>query len=237
VPMDRSKMEAGDPSLPGGRGERFPGDDLERTPARVADAGPRTWWPATATDPDAELTYTEAPERAGLVLVRDIPFTSVCVTTCSLLRPRPRGLPAGQAPGRPEQDRAPAGGPGRRLQIQERLTGQVLEALDRGLAAAGALVLLDAEHTCMTLRGTRKEGAAWSPSPPPACMPTPRPGARCWTCWASRAMSSSGPPSACSWLPPLLPPRSTPASRAWPAAAGQGRRVVRIGLDTGPRSP
>jgi GTP cyclohydrolase I len=47
----------------------------------------------------------------------------------------------------------------RRLQIQERLTRQVLDAIEEALEPRGALVLLEAEHTCMTLRGVRKEGA------------------------------------------------------------------------------
>jgi GTP cyclohydrolase I len=47
----------------------------------------------------------------------------------------------------------------RRLQIQERLTSAILATVGRILEPNGALVVLDAEHTCMTLRGVKKEGS------------------------------------------------------------------------------
>ena len=45
----------------------------------------------------------------------------------------------------------------RRLQTQERLTANIVETLGEGLEPRGVLAMLDAEHTCMTLRGVRKE--------------------------------------------------------------------------------
>jgi GTP cyclohydrolase I len=45
------------------------------------------------------------------------------------------------------------------LQIQEHLTGRIAETLNAALAPRAVLVVLDAEHTCMTLRGVRKEGS------------------------------------------------------------------------------
>ena len=160
MPMDRGKMEAGIRLFLEGMGERFPGDDLERTPARVADAWAEDLVAGYGTDPSAELTYTEAPERAGLVLVRDIPFTSVCVHHLlpSFGRAHVAYLPGKRLAGLSKIARL-LDALGRRLQIQERLTGQVLEALERCLQPQGAVVLLDAEHTCMTLRGARKEGS------------------------------------------------------------------------------
>ena len=47
----------------------------------------------------------------------------------------------------------------RRLQIQEHLTGSIAATLESVLAPRAVLVVLDAEHTCMTLRGVRKEGS------------------------------------------------------------------------------
>lgn len=47
----------------------------------------------------------------------------------------------------------------RRPQIQERLTVQIADALERVLAPKGIMVMLEAEHTCMTMRGIKKPGS------------------------------------------------------------------------------
>jgi len=158
--MDRAKMEAGVRLFLEGIGERFPGDDLERTPSRVAGAWAEDLVSGYATDPDAALTFTDAPPGSGVVLVRDMPFASVCVHHLlpSFGRAHVAYLPDRRLAGLSKIARV-VEACARRLQIQERLTGQILDALVRGLAPRGALVLLDAEHTCMTLRGARKEGS------------------------------------------------------------------------------
>ena len=47
----------------------------------------------------------------------------------------------------------------RRPQIQERLTVQIADALERALSPKGVMVMLEAEHTCMTMRGIKKPGS------------------------------------------------------------------------------
>lgn len=47
----------------------------------------------------------------------------------------------------------------RRPQIQERLTVQIADALERVLQPKGVMVMLEAEHTCMTMRGIKKPGS------------------------------------------------------------------------------
>jgi GTP cyclohydrolase I len=47
----------------------------------------------------------------------------------------------------------------RRLQVQERMTSQIADALLEGLNPAGVIVVLEAEHLCMSIRGVRKPGS------------------------------------------------------------------------------
>ena len=47
----------------------------------------------------------------------------------------------------------------RRLQVQERLTTEIAEAIERALSPRGVFVVIEAEHLCMTMRGVRKAGA------------------------------------------------------------------------------
>ena len=47
----------------------------------------------------------------------------------------------------------------RRLQIQEQLTGQILQSLDEHLQPRGTMVVIEAEHMCMTMRGIKKPGS------------------------------------------------------------------------------
>jgi len=158
--MDRAKMEAGIRAFLEGIGERAPGDDLERTPARVAAAWMDDFLAGYAVDPLAELSWVPATEPKGPVLARDIRFVSVCVhhllpfTGLAHVAYLPGERLAGLSKlGRVVDAHA------RRLQIQETLTGQIAATLERGLAPQAALVVLEAEHTCMTLRGVRKEGS------------------------------------------------------------------------------
>lgn len=143
-----------------GLGERFAGDDLLKTPARVAKAWTEDLVSGYALDPAAELTWVPAPELSGPVLVKDIRFSSVCVHH---LLPfaglaHVAYLPAERLAGLSKLGRV-VDAHSRRLQIQEHLTGQIAATLERALTPQAVLVVLDAEHTCMTLRGVRKEGS------------------------------------------------------------------------------
>lgn len=158
--MDASKMEEGIRRFLEGIGERFPGDDLEKTPSRVARAWIDDLVSGYATDPVAELTWTDAPPGGGLVAIRDVRFASVCVHHLLPFSGRAHVayLPGARLAGLSKIGRV-VDALARRLQIQERLTTQIVDALWEGLEPRGALVLLEAEHTCMTLRGVRKEGS------------------------------------------------------------------------------
>ena len=158
--MDASKMEAGVRLFLEGIGERFPGDDLEATPGRVARAWIDDLVAGYALDPDSELTFSQAPAQCGPVVARDIRFASVCVhhllpfVGVAHLAYQPAERLAGLSKlGRLVDAHA------RRLTVQEILNRRIVDSLDRTLRPQAALVVLEAEHTCMTLRGVRKEGS------------------------------------------------------------------------------
>ncbi|MBZ5639898.1 MAG: GTP cyclohydrolase I [Acidobacteriia bacterium] len=158
--MDRATMEDGIRRFLEGVGERFPGDDLEATPERVARAWADDLLSGYGEYPERELTWTPAPAGTGLVLVRNVRFASVCVhhllpfVGVAHVAYLPDARLAGLSKlGRVVEVHA------RRLQIQERLTSAILATLGRVLEPKGAMVVLDAEHTCMTLRGVKKEGS------------------------------------------------------------------------------
>lgn len=158
--MDANKMEAGIRLFLEGLGERFGGDDLEKTPARVAKAWTEDLVSGYAIDPLAELTWTAAPDPCGPVVVKDIRFSSVCVHHLLPFAGSAHVayLPATRLAGLSKLGRV-VDALSRRLQIQEQLTEHLAATIEQALAPRAVLVVLGAEHTCMTLRGVRKEGS------------------------------------------------------------------------------
>jgi len=157
--MDPKRMEQGIRTFLDGIGEGFAGDDRERTPERVARAWIEDLVSGYAVDPAAELTWTPAPERfAGPVVVRGISFASVCVHH---LLPFFGHAAVAYVPGRRLAGLSKVGRVvdawARRLQTQEHLTAEVVRTLAEGLEARAVVAVLEAEHTCMTVRGVRKE--------------------------------------------------------------------------------
>ncbi|MPZ66179.1 MAG: GTP cyclohydrolase I FolE [Pseudonocardiaceae bacterium] len=135
---------------------------LAETPERVA----RAWDELTAgydDDPETYLACTFDVERAdGMIAVTDVGFTSICehhlmpfTGTATIAY-----LPAAEAPvvGLSKLPRL-LDTLARRLQVQERLTRQVTDALDTYLKTDGSACVVRAEHGCMTQRGVRKPGA------------------------------------------------------------------------------
>jgi GTP cyclohydrolase IA len=153
-------MEAGIRLFLEGVGERFEGDDLGATPGRVARAWRDDLLQGYGLDPAAELTWFETQDGLGPVLAGGIRFASVCVHhllpffgTAHIAY-----LPARRLAGLSKLGRV-VDAWSRRLQIQEQLTLRIADTIERALVPRAALVVLEAEHTCMTLRGVRKEGS------------------------------------------------------------------------------
>lgn len=158
--MDPKKMEDAVRLFLDGLGERFEGDDLERTPKRVAKAWAEDLLSGYGVEPVDELTWTPTTEGSGLVLLREVGFASVCVHH---LLPFTGTAHLAYLPGRRLAGLSKLGrvvdALSRRLQIQERLTAQIADTLRDALDPRGVVVVMEAVHTCMTLRGVRKEGS------------------------------------------------------------------------------
>jgi GTP cyclohydrolase I len=137
-------------------GEDPTSPSLLDTPARVAGAFEELLSPRA-------FDLTSFPNDEGydeLVLVRDIPFASLCEHH---LLPFTGIAHVAYIPGQRILGLSKLARVvelfSRRLQVQERLTQQVARWLDEQLSPKGVGVVLDAEHTCMTLRGVRAPGA------------------------------------------------------------------------------
>lgn len=156
--MDAPKMEAAIRSFLEAIGERYDGDDLEATPARVARAWREDLVSGYSRDPAAELTWSPVEPGGGPVLVRRLWFASTCVHH---LLPFFGFAHVAYAPERRLAGLSKIGrvidAHARRLQSQERLTAAVVDTMSEALEARGVVAVLEAEHTCMTLRGVRKE--------------------------------------------------------------------------------
>jgi len=156
--MDRELMAEGIRKFLDGLGHGFDGDDQARTPPRVARAWSEDLVAGYDVDPDRELTWMPAPAEAGTVIVRGISFASMCVHHLLPFfgEAHVAYLPGERLAGLSKLGRV-VDAHGRRLQTQEHLTSDIATTLERVLKPRGVMVMLDARHTCMTLRGVRKE--------------------------------------------------------------------------------
>jgi GTP cyclohydrolase I len=95
-----------------------------------------------------------------MVLIRDIPFTSTCEHHFLPMvgKAHVGYIPDGKVVGLSKLVRL-VEGYSRRPQLQERLTAQVADTLHEELEARGAIVVVEANHLCMTVRGVQKPGS------------------------------------------------------------------------------
>ncbi len=134
---------------------------LQETPARVARMYAEVC-SGIHEDPTAHLIKTFDVDHDEMVMVRDIPIYSLCehhllpffgVAHVAYI-PRRGGTVTGLSKLTRLVD-----GYSRRPQVQERLTSQVASAIQDTLHPQGTLVVIEAEHLCMSMRGVRKPGA------------------------------------------------------------------------------
>jgi GTP cyclohydrolase IA len=131
-------------------------DALEETPRRVADAYAELLTPR----PFRATTFPNDEGYDELIVARSIPFHSLCMHH---LLPFQGVAHVGYLPGERIIGLSKLGRVveffSRDLQIQERLTTQVADWLERELEPKGVGVVLEAEHMCMSLRGVQKLGS------------------------------------------------------------------------------
>jgi GTP cyclohydrolase IA len=140
-------------------GEDTQREGLRGTPKRVARmyaellAGMRH-------DPAEHLKSIFHEKYDEIVLLRDIPFYSVCEHHLMpfIGKAHVAYLPAGKVLGVSKLARV-VDSFARRLQLQERLTEQIADFLMKNLKPQGVTVVLEASHSCMTIRGIQKPGA------------------------------------------------------------------------------
>lgn len=158
--MDLPKIEKAVTMILEAIGEDPNREGLRDTPRRVGRMYQEVFG-GLNENPDDHLERLFTENHEELVLVKDIPLYSFCehhllpVYGCAHVAYIPRG---NMITGLSKLARV-VEGYARRPQLQERLTGQVADAVMRKLQPYGVLVVVEAEHMCMTMRGVNKPGA------------------------------------------------------------------------------
>ena len=159
--IDKPRIEAAVREFLIGIGEDPDREGIVGTPDRVARACEEIFG-GMQEDPSRHLLKQfDEPGNEDMVIVKDIPFASMCehhllpftgrAHVCYLPRD-------GKITGLSKLARC-VSGYARRPQLQERLTQQIADAIVDRLDARGVLVVLQAEHSCMNMRGIRAAGS------------------------------------------------------------------------------
>lgn len=164
--FDQPRAEAAVRELLIAVGENPDRPGLLDTPARVARAY-REVFAGLYTEPDNVLNTTFDEGHQELVLVRDIPLYSTCehhlVSFHGVAHVGYIPGSTGRVTGLSKLARV-VDLYAKRPQVQERLTSQIADALVRKLDPRGVIVVVEAEHLCMAMRGIRKPGASTTTS-------------------------------------------------------------------------
>ncbi len=134
-------------------------EGLRATPMRVARMY-QELFSGLGEDPARHLETTFTEEYDEMVVLRDIPFNSVCEHHLMPFEGKAHlaYLPKGKVVGISKLARV-VDAFAHRPQVQERLTSQIADILMSSLEAKGVAVLISATHACMTCRGVRKPGS------------------------------------------------------------------------------
>ena len=165
-PFDFARAEAAVRELLLAVGEDPDREGLRRTPARVAKEYEEVF-AGLYTDPSEVLATTFDENHDELVLVKDIPMYSTCehhlVSFHGVAHVGYIPGESGQVTGLSKLARL-VDLYAKRPQVQERLTSQIADAIVARLNPRGVIVVIEAEHLCMAMRGIRKPGATTTTS-------------------------------------------------------------------------
>ena len=158
--IDRERIQKAVREILEAVGEDPDRDGLRRTPERVANMYAEILG-GLHTDPADHLSVTFDLDHDEMVMIRDIPFYSLCEhhLTAFVGKAHVAYIPNddGRITGLSKLARLVEGF-SQRPQVQERLTTQVADAIVERLDPRGVLVVIEAEHLCMSMRGVRKPG-------------------------------------------------------------------------------
>jgi GTP cyclohydrolase IA len=164
--FDRRKLVEGVRLILEGIGEDPARPGIAATPERVADMYAELF-AGIGRDPSEVVTVIPGADYDEMIMVRDIPFYGICEHHLIPF------LGKAHVAYVPNRDGRITGLSkiarlvdllSKRLQVQERLTTEIADALDQALQPRGVFVLIEAEHLCMTMRGVEKPGSITSTS-------------------------------------------------------------------------
>jgi GTP cyclohydrolase I len=159
-PMNLKKIEKGVRLILEGIGENPERPGLKETPYRVARMY-EDIFSGLDTPTEELLTSIEGESHDEMVLLKDIPFYSVCEHHMLpfIGKAHVAYIPSGgKIVGLSELAKA-VEVLAKRLQVQERLTTQLADLIMDRIKPKGAMVIIDAEHLCISMRGIRKPGS------------------------------------------------------------------------------
>jgi GTP cyclohydrolase I len=158
--MDREKVETAVRMILEAIGEDPDREGLQLTPMRVASMYEEIF-SGIGESPIELLQKRFSEEHEEMIIVKDIPLYSICEHHLMpfIGKAHVAYVPgvSGQISGISKLARV-VDSLAKRLQVQERLTTQVADAIMDGLGAQGVLVVIEAEHLCMSMRGVKKPG-------------------------------------------------------------------------------
>jgi GTP cyclohydrolase I len=159
--MDRARIERAVRMIIEAIGDDPDREGVQDTPARVAEMYEEIF-AGIGRDPGELISVVRGAEHDEMIMVKDIPLYSVCehhllpwVGKAHVAYiPNRDGRITGLSKIARVVDLC-----AKRLQVQERLTTEIADAIERALEPRGVFVVIEAEHLCMTMRGIRKPGS------------------------------------------------------------------------------